>query len=124
VVPIERHVSAERLRQAATRLTTIVTERRPDLVTSEFRKAGRKGRVMLDPSRNGTGATIVAPYSPRARSEATVSFPVLPDELRSITPRDFTVATVPGLLDSAGPFRWAEAASGRRQRLPASLLRD
>jgi bifunctional non-homologous end joining protein LigD len=109
---------------AATRLTAIVADRRPDLVTAEFRKAGRKGRVLLDPSRNGTGATIVAPYSPRARSEATVSFPVLPDDLRSIDPGDFTVATVPQQLGGAGPARWAEAAGDRPQRLPASLLRD
>jgi bifunctional non-homologous end joining protein LigD len=124
VIPIVRHVSPDRLRRAATRLTAIVADRRPDLVTAEFRKANRKGRVMLDPSRNGTGATIVAPYSPRARSEATVSFPVLPDDLRSIDPGDFTVATVPGLLDGAGPARWTEAVSDRRQRLPASLLRS
>jgi DNA ligase D len=122
VVPIVRHVDPERLRRAATRLTEIVTDRRPELVTAEFRKAGRKGRVMLDPSRNGTGATLVAPYSPRARADATVSFPVLPDELRSIAPRDFTLATVPGLLDGAATLRWTEAASGRHQRLPASLL--
>jgi bifunctional non-homologous end joining protein LigD len=122
VVPIVRHVSPEQLRHAATRLTSIVADRRPDLVTAEFRKAGRKGRVMLDPSRNGTGATIVAPYSPRARTEATVSFPVTPDELRSIDPGDFTVATVPQLLTGAGPVRWTEAASGRHQRLPAALL--
>jgi len=44
VVPIVRHVSAEQLRHAATRLTAIVTGRRPELVTAEFRKAGRKGR--------------------------------------------------------------------------------
>jgi bifunctional non-homologous end joining protein LigD len=124
VVPVVRHVSAEQLRRAATRLTAIVADRRPDLVTAEFRKAGRKGRVMLDPSRNGTGATIVAPYSPRARAEATVSFPVLPDDLRSIDPGDFTVATVPQQLDRAGPARWTEAAGERPQRLPASLLRD
>lgn len=124
VIPIVRHVSPEQLRHAATRLTAIVTDRRPELVTTEFRKAGRKGRVMLDPSRNGTGATIVAPYSPRARAEATVSFPVLPDELRSIAPGDFTVATVPQLLDGGGPTRWTEAASDRHQRLPASLLRE
>jgi bifunctional non-homologous end joining protein LigD len=124
VVPIVRHVSPEQLRHAATRLIAMVAERRPDLVTAEFRKAGRRGRVMLDPSRNGTGATIVAPYSPRARAEATVSFPVAPDELRSIVPGDFTVATVPQLLDGAGPARWAEAASERNQRLPVSLLRD
>jgi bifunctional non-homologous end joining protein LigD len=124
VVPIVRHVAPEELRHAATRLTAIVADRRPDLVTAEFRKVNRKGRVMLDPSRNGTGATIVAPYSPRARAEATVSFPVLPEELRSIAPGDFTVATVPQLLDGAGPARWTEAASDGRQRLPASLLRD
>jgi bifunctional non-homologous end joining protein LigD len=124
VVPIVRHVSPEQLRHAATRLTAIVAERRPDLVTAEFRKANRKGRVMLDPSRNGTGATIVAPYSPRARSDATVSFPVLPDELRSIDPGDFTVATVPQQLEGAGPARWTEAARDRHQRVPASLLDD
>ncbi len=122
VVPIVRHVSPEDLRRAAARLTAIVADRRPDLVTAEFRKADRKGRVMLDPSRNGTGATIVAPYSPRARGEATVSFPVVPDELRSIAPTEFTVVTVPRLLDGPGPLHWAEA--GRPQRLPASLLRD
>jgi bifunctional non-homologous end joining protein LigD len=124
VVPIVRHVSPEQLRRAATRLTAMVADRRPDLVTAEFRKASRKGRVMLDPSRNGTGATIVAPYSPRARAEATVSFPVLPDELRSIAPADFTVTTVPGRLDEAGPARWTEAARDWHQRLPASLLRE
>ena len=124
VVPIVRHVSPEQLRQAATRVTTIVADRRPDLVTAEFRKANRKGRVMLDPSRNGTGATIVAPYSPRARADATVSFPIVPDELRSIDPGDFTVASVPQQLDGPGPARWIEAAGDRHQRLPVSLLDD
>jgi bifunctional non-homologous end joining protein LigD len=124
VVPIVRHVSPEQLRNAATRLTAIVTDRRPDLVTAQFRKAGRRGRVMLDPSRNGPGATIVAPYSPRARAEATVSFPVVPEDLRSIGPGDFTVATAPRLLNGVGPARWAEAAMDRHQRLPASLLRE
>lgn len=122
VVPLVRHVTPEGLRLVADRLTSIVADRRPDLVTTEFRKAGRKGRVMLDPSRNGTGATIVAPYSPRVRHEATVSFPVLPEELRAIAPTDFTVATVPGFLKRPGPRRWSEVPNG--QRLPAAILRD
>jgi DNA ligase D len=124
VVPIERRVSGDELRVAATKLTELVAERRPDLVTAEFRKAKREGRVMLDPSRNGTGATIVAAYSPRARDEATVSFPVTPEELGGLDPTTLTVSSVPGLLDRPGPARWAEAAEGRSQRLPASLLRD
>ena len=122
VMPIRRHVSSEELRRAATRLTEIVQERRPDLVTAEFRKAERGGKVMLDPSRNSTGATVVAPYSPRARDDATVSFPVLPEELPSVDPGDFTVLTVPDLLDRPGPDRWAAAEAEPPQRIPRSLL--
>jgi bifunctional non-homologous end joining protein LigD len=123
VAPIERRYDADVLRRAAAKLTSIVAGRRPDLVTDEFRKVKRQGRVMLDPSRNGTGATIVAPYSPRAREEATVSFPVTLDELASVSPEDFTIASVPGLLDRPGPKRWS-ALAGERSRLPKTLLHD
>ncbi len=123
VAPIERRVDQPALRRAAAKLTAIVAERRPDLITDEFRKADRGGRVMLDPSRNGIGATLVAAYSPRARAEATVSFPLVPEELGSAAPGDFTVANVPDLLDGPGPRRW-EALAGERSRLPAALLGD
>lgn len=122
VVPIERRVTAERLYQAASRLADTVGSRRPDLVTTEFRKAKRGGRVMLDPSRNGPGATIVAPYSPRARPEGTVSFPVVAKQLRSITPDDFTLATAPRRLKGPGPARWKDAGNDKPQRLPSALL--
>jgi len=123
VAPIERRWDQAALRRAAARLTSIVAERRPDAVTESFRKAGRLGRVMLDPSRNGTGATIVAPYSPRARPDATVSFPISREQLGTVEPADFTIATVPDLLDGPGPRRWAALAT-ERGRLPAELLRD
>jgi DNA primase len=100
----------------------MVLERRPDLVTAEFRKADRGGKVMLDPSRNSTGATVVAPYSPRARDEATVSFPVVAEELTDLDPEGFTVATVPTLLDRPGPAAWRAAERGSAQRLPPALL--
>ena len=58
VVPIVRSVSSEQHRDAAARLTAIVADRRPDLVTAEFRKAKRGDRVMLDPR-----ATAPAPRS-------------------------------------------------------------
>lgn len=122
VVPIERRLDQAALRGAVARLTAIVVERRRDLVTDAFRKARRGGRVMLDPSRNGTGATIVAPYSPRARADATVSFPVAAEELGKVSPGDFTVQTVPKLLARPGPKRWRALAS-ERGRLPSRLLR-
>jgi len=122
VVPMERRVDQQELRSAVTRLTEIVVGRRPDLVTDAFRKAKRGGHVMLDPSRNGTGATIVAPYSPRVRADATVSFPVASEELKAVSPGDFTLRTVPGSLGRPGPNRW-KALADERGRLPARLLR-
>jgi bifunctional non-homologous end joining protein LigD len=121
VAPIERRASQAELRGAAARLTAIVVDRRPDLVTDRFRKTERAGRVMLDPSRNGTGATIVAPYSPRARPGAPVSFPVTAEELGSVTPGDLTLATALGSMDRPGPARWDRLAE-ERSRLPRSLL--
>lgn len=121
VVPIERRVGPEALRAAAGALTAIVADRLPGMVTEEFRKADRDGRVLLDPSRNSPGATIVAPYSPRADPAARVSFPVPADALGGIDPGDFTLATVPGLLDGAGPRRWV-ALEHERVRIPARLL--
>jgi DNA primase len=121
VVPIERRVDQSALRGAVARLTEIVVERRPDLVTDAFRKVKREGRVMLDPSRNGTGATIVALYSPRARPDAAVSFPVAAEELGSVSPGDFTIQTAPKLLGRPGPKRW-RALADERGRLPSELL--
>jgi DNA ligase D len=122
VMPIQRHVSSEELRQTANRLTEIVLERRPDLVTAEFRKADRGGKVMLDPSRNHAGATVVAPYSPRASDGAKVSFPIVAEELRAVDPDGFTVVTVPSLLDRPGPDAWRAAERESLQRLPRALL--
>jgi bifunctional non-homologous end joining protein LigD len=123
VAPIERRYDARRLRGAASELTRIVAERAPDLVTGEFRKQDRGGRVMLDPSRNAPGATFVAAYSPRTRPGATVSFPLVPSELGSVTPGDFTIGTAPGRLDDPGPRAWRQLENVRG-RLPSRLLVD
>jgi bifunctional non-homologous end joining protein LigD len=120
VVPIERRYEEGELRGAAARLTSLVAERRPGLVTDEFRKKERRGRVMLDPSRNGTGATLVAPYSPRARAKGTVSFPIVPEDLGRVRPEDFTLASGAGHLAGPGPREWQRLAD-RRNRLPPEL---
>ena len=123
VAPIERRYDAQRLRSAASELTRIVAAQAPDLVTGEFRKQDRGGRVMLDPSRNSPGATFVAAYSPRTRPGATVSFPLVPADLGKVSPADFTVGSAPGKLRGAGPRAWREL-EGVRGRLPSRLLVD
>ena len=121
LVPIERRYGTTELRTAAASVTARIAAREPDLVTDAFRKAKRGDRVMLDPSRNAPGATVVAPYSPRVAADARVSFPVGRDELGGIRPEMFTIATVPGRLDGPGPAAWNDLVD-KRFRLPAELL--
>jgi bifunctional non-homologous end joining protein LigD len=53
----------------------------PDLITFEFYKKDRKGRLYFDVMRNAPGATFVAPYSLRGKPTAPVSAPIEWDEL-------------------------------------------
>ena len=60
-------------------------------------------------------------HSPRARPRTTVSFPLGWDDLDAVTPTDFTVRTVPGLLGSLPS--WEERLPAP-QPLPADLVAE
>jgi DNA ligase D-like protein (predicted polymerase) len=90
----------------------------PEIATTAFIKADRGGKVFLDSTR-AIGATVVAAYSPRIRPGLTVSFPVSWDDLPTVTPADFTIATAPALVGDGDP--WA-AALPDPQELPAELV--
>ena len=74
------------VRELAGRLGRRAEARRPGKSTTDISRAGRAGRVFIDTNRNAQGQHIVAPYSPRARPGAPVSFPVGWDELDKIEP--------------------------------------
>jgi DNA primase len=76
--------------------------------------------VFVDSTRAG-GATVVAAYSPRARSGVPVSFPVGWEELDHIVPADFTILTAAERLGDRDP--WADALPAP-QRLPADLVAE
>jgi bifunctional non-homologous end joining protein LigD len=89
---------------AATRALAARAERLdPELTTTAFVVEERDGKVFLDATRAG-GATVVAAYSPRVRPGVPVSFPLAWDDLTSVSPAEFTIATVPGLLGDADPW--------------------
>lgn len=102
-VPIDDHVSIEDA-AAATRAIAARAERLdPALATTEFVRENRGGKVFVDSTRAG-GATVVAAYSPRVRPGTPVSYPVAWSDLDQVSPADFTVRTVPGLLGDADPW--------------------
>ncbi|WP_280181593.1 DNA polymerase domain-containing protein [Nocardia farcinica] len=106
---------------AATRAVAARAERLdPALATTAFIRDDREGKVFLDATRSG-GATVVATYSPRIRPGVPVSFPVTWDELPDITPTDFTIDTVPGLLGDRDPWT---ARMPAPQSLPADLVEE
>jgi len=102
-VPITEDVSIEDA-AAATRALAARAERLdPDLVTTQFVRAERGGKVFVDSTRAG-GATVVAACSPRIRSGVPVSFPVSWDELDSVTPSEFNIRTAVEALASRTPW--------------------
>ncbi|MGR6321828.1 non-homologous end-joining DNA ligase [Micromonospora soli] len=120
IVPVDPATTAEEA-AAATRALAVHAERLdPALATTAFIVEDRGGRVFVDSTRS-YGATVVAAYSPRIRPGTPVSYPVGWADVESVTPAEFTVRTVPGLLGDRDP--WAEALPAP-QRLPADLVAE
>jgi DNA ligase D-like protein (predicted polymerase) len=119
-VPVAQPAEGEEI-AAATRALAARAERiDPRLATTAYIREERGGKVFLDATRAG-GATVVAAYSPRIRPHMPVSFPVSWDELGRVTPTDFTIHTVPPLLQGANP--WSDGLP-EPQSLPADLIEE
>jgi bifunctional non-homologous end joining protein LigD len=76
VVPLDDAASFEQVGALGTRIGAHLCQRRPDIVTMEFYKKDRKGRLFMDVMRNALGATLIAPYSHRGRPGAPLSAPI------------------------------------------------
>ena len=119
-IPIDDEVTMEDA-AAATRAIAVRAERLDsDLATTAYVKEDREGKVFLDSTRSG-GATVVAAYSPRVRPGVPVSYPVGWDDLDAVSPADFTILTVPGLVADGDP--WA-AQMPDPQALPPDLVEE
>jgi bifunctional non-homologous end joining protein LigD len=118
VAPLRRGPDADTVRARAGELAVDVAGRRPDELTTEWRKAKRGGRVLVDVARNPYGQTAVAPYAVRARPSAPVATPLAWEELEDpqLHPRRWTLATVPERLAARGD-PWAGIGREAR-RLP------
>ncbi|MBE2320099.1 ATP-dependent DNA ligase [Solirubrobacter sp. CPCC 204708] len=92
----------------------------PSIATTAYVVEEREGKVFVDSTRAG-GATVVAAYSPRIRPGVPVSFPVPWDDVTRITPADFTIRTVPALLEGRDP--WVESMPAP-QALPTDLVEE
>jgi bifunctional non-homologous end joining protein LigD len=118
-VPIRTGPDCDEVLEFAERLGTHLAAAFPKELTMESRIASRKGRVYLDPFRNGFAQTVVSPYSVRRRPGAPFSTPLDWSEVsRSLDPNTFNLGNNERRLRAGDP--WAEFSS-RRQSLKEPL---
>jgi bifunctional non-homologous end joining protein LigD len=93
----------------------------PGIATTAFMKEDRGGKVFVDATRVGGGATVVAVYSPRIRPGVPVSFPVTWEQLDDIVPADFNLHNALRQLGKSNPW---EAQMPAPQTLSAELVAE
>jgi bifunctional non-homologous end joining protein LigD len=85
----------------------------PRIFTTEARIADRKGKLYLDPFRNGFAQTVVAPYSVRRRAGAPFSRPLAWRDVRAgLDPKRFHLGNFGKELAKKDP--WADFWKSRQ----------
>ena len=104
VAPIDGRAAYGEVAALCNRIATLLCARHPDVMTTEFYKKDRKGRLFLDTMRNAPGATLVAAYSVRGRPGAPISMPIDWNELDhpEMTPNGFKLRDARARLDRVG----------------------
>jgi bifunctional non-homologous end joining protein LigD len=116
-VRLERRYPFQQVHQFAMEVGQLATQKAEALLTLEFKKSDRSDRVLIDVHRNGPGATIVAPFSPRARAGGPISLPVTWSKLAKVQPEDFNLLNAKKHLKSRGVEEF-KAGLLQKQRLP------
>jgi bifunctional non-homologous end joining protein LigD len=113
VVPLDAEADAESARRFALGAGAVLVQRLPELVTQEFIRADRGGRIFVDTGRNLPGATFAAAYAVRARPGAPISAPCTWAELEegTVGPRTFTLRTMAARLGAVGEL-WSGMIGG------------
>lgn len=105
-VPIRVGPDADEVLAFAESFVARVAAAHPRELTAEHSIAARRGRVYLDPFRNGFGQTVVAPYSVRPHPKAPVSTPLNWSEVKpGLIPSDFNLGNFSRRLARTNPWR-------------------
>ncbi|HKA89094.1 MAG TPA: non-homologous end-joining DNA ligase [Haliangiales bacterium] len=126
VAPLDGDAGFDEVNALGTRVAAHLCRRHPDLATTEFYKKDRGGRLFLDVMRNAPGATLIAPYSLRARAGAPVSAPIEWREVddEGLRPDGFRLRDIRARLDASGdPWRALRERAGSARTALASLAR-
>jgi bifunctional non-homologous end joining protein LigD len=107
VAPVAK-TTFDEVHQLCHALAELLVARHPALVTTEFYKEKRGGKLYFDVGRNALGSTFVAAYSLRGKPGAPVSAPIEWRELddKKLRSDAFTLQNIRQRLDKKGdPWR-------------------
>jgi bifunctional non-homologous end joining protein LigD len=123
VVPLVPHAEWTACLAFSRAVAGIVAASDPARFTTDFAKAGRARRILIDYLRNNRTNTSIAAYSTRAKPRATISVPIAWKELSpSLDPASFTIATVPTRLARLRADPWLGYYTPK-QKLTRAILR-
>lgn len=121
VIPLDAEARFGDVSRFADAVGAILVQRHPEILTQEFSKADRGGRILVDTGRNGYSATFAAPYAVRAKSGAPVSAPCTWEEIErgEVGPRTFTLRTMARRVEDVGDL-WKDMHA-RKQSLRRAI---
>jgi len=124
LVPLDADNDFERAWRFAHGAGAVLVKRHPTLMTQEFIKADRAGRILIDTGRNGPGATFAAAYAVRPKPEAPVSAPCTWQEIECgvVGPRTFTLRAMADRVRATGDLWVDMLAHARSLRGPMAQL--
>lgn len=121
MVPLRTGPDADDVLAFAEAFVARVAAAHAEELTAEHSVAARRGRVYLDPFRNGFGQTVVAPYSVRRRAKAPISTPLAWSEVKpTLVPSEFNMGNFAARLKRADP--WQDFFENRQSLRNASRL--
>jgi bifunctional non-homologous end joining protein LigD len=123
VAPLQPHADWSACLAFTRALAETIERAAPDEYTTEFAKAGRATKILIDYLRNNRTNTSVAAFSTRARAHAPVSVTLTWAELTpSLDPVAYTIVTVPKRLARLRKDPWADYWT-TRQKLTKQMLK-
>ncbi|MFL5319091.1 MAG: non-homologous end-joining DNA ligase [Myxococcaceae bacterium] len=121
VVPLKPAVDWAECLRFSRLIAALFVRQDPKLYTTDYAKAGRKQKILIDYLRNNRTNTSVCAYSTRAKPHAPVSVPLSWDELSEDVMADhFTVRNVHKRL-SRGRDPWREYSRTRQTLKPEMI---